>query len=114
MKECNKKHMNGALFVDGNFLNWKELKRPENGKKYGYKWNKIKDDKIEGGAFYGCEALKELYITKIIKDIDINAIEFCYNLEYINIPMSLYIINFPNFTGFTGCKNLKNINLNIK
>lgn len=114
MKEYNKKQMEGALFLDGNFLNWQELKQPENGKKYGYKWNKIKDDKIEGGAFYDCEALKELYIAKEIRDIDINAIEFCYNLEYINIPMSLYIINFKKFVSFTGCRNLKNINLSIK
>lgn len=61
-----------------------------------------------------CERVNGNLAYQEIRNIDINAIEFCYNLEYINIPMSLYIINFPNFTGFTGCKNLKNINLNIK
>ena len=80
-------------------LTWDELKLEENGEKYGYKHNEIKDTSINRWAFYGCEKIKEINAPEGVKYIGDNVFLECYQLEKVTLPSTLKEIGDAAFCG---------------
>ena len=109
-------------------LSWNELKLEENGKKYGYNANEIKDTSINEYSFYRCEKIKEICIPEGIEYTEQDAFSECKQLEKVTLPSTLKKIDgfcdtaikeiiIPEGTeivesyAFWRCKQLKKVTL---
>lgn len=65
----------------------------------GHKVKSIGDD-----AFYHNEKLKNVTISNGVEQLNANSFSFCYNMENIQLPESLYFISY---NVFYNCSSLK-------
>lgn len=97
---------NGARFSDGTFLTWEELKKAENGTKYGYNASAISDERIAEKAFYNCLMLEEIDIPKSVTIVDDDALSGCDGLIILKVSEGVMILG-----SIDSCLNLQKIYL---
>ena len=120
----------GATFDDGTTLTWEELKIPENGLKYCYNANGVRDTGLLDNSFMSCEAIVSITIPEGVTSIGDECFYECRALTSVSLPNSLTTIGgsafqmcpitsivLPSnvrtigFSAFSSCEHLQSVTI---
>ena len=107
-----------ATFTDGTKLTYDQLRLPENGTKYGYKAEYLKENSISEtssvrtGIFYGCSTIKTLDFPDSVKTLNAYRSETfarASSLERVSFSDDINVKN--NYISFESCSKLNDVKL---